>query len=232
MMSEKTEKKEKKEKVPLKTSYYQDSAFYEIGVDEVGRGPMFGRVYTAAVCLPKEETGLFDHSLMKDSKKFTGKNNKKIVEVAEYIKTNALAWSVSYESETVIDQINILQATQSAMHSSIVKTIESLGQPLTNVRLLIDGNYFIPYSSVNHVCIEGGDNSYSAIAAASILAKVARDQYISELCEENPDLIEKYSLNTNKGYGSKAHLAGITEYGITQWHRKTFGLCKQYSNKN
>ena len=81
MTSEKKEKKEKKEKVSLKTSYYPDSpAFYEIGVDEVGRGPMFGRVYTAAVCLPKEETGLFDHSLMKDSKKFTGKTNKKIIE--------------------------------------------------------------------------------------------------------------------------------------------------------
>jgi len=227
-----SEKKHKKEKVSLKTSYYPDSAaLYEIGVDEVGRGPMFGRVYTAAVCLPKEETGLFDHSLMKDSKKFTGKTNKKIIEVAEYIKANALAWSLSYETEAVIDEINILQATQSAMHSCIAKTIESLGQPLTNVRLLIDGNYFIPYHSVNHICIEGGDNSYSAIAAASILAKVARDQYINELCEEYPDLVDKYSLNTNKGYGSKAHLAGIQEHGITQWHRKTFGLCKQYSNK-
>ena len=77
--------------------------------------------------------------------------------------------------------------------------------------------------------IKGGDNKYTSIAAASILAKVARDKYISELCEENPELIERYSINTNKGYGSKKHMDGILKYGISKWHRKTFGICKNYN---
>jgi ribonuclease HII len=235
--------KKKKEVVPLKTSYYNDSSLYEIGVDEVGRGPMFGRVYTAAVCLPKEESGLFNHTLMKDSKKFTGKNNKKILEVAEYIKANAIAWSVSYEDEKVIDEINILQATQKAMHTSISDMMKKMDKvPSSSIRLLVDGNYFKSYVfydakkqkliPLESTCIEGGDNKYTAIAAASILAKVARDEYIADLCSEHPDLIEKYSLDSNKGYGSKAHMAGILEHGISPWHRKTFGICKQYSNKN
>ena len=82
--------------------------------------------------------------------------------------------------------------------------------------------------SVPYVCIEGGDNKYSSIAAASILAKVARDQYIDELCELHPDLMEKYSIHTNKGYGAKKHLDGIALYGITIWHRRNFGICKNY----
>ena len=105
--------------------------------------------------------------------------------------------------------------------------------------LLIDGNYFKPLYQYNkeldkieevpHVCIEKGDNTYCSIAAASILAKVARDEYISELCNEYPDLIEKYNIQSNKGYGSKQHLDGIKKYGITSWHRKTFGICKSYN---
>ena len=107
-----------------------------------------------------------------------------------------------------------------------------------NILLLVDGNYFKPYTYMNnsktkfeslkYTLIEGGDNKYTAIAAASILAKVERDNYIDELCNENPDLIERYGINTNKGYGSKKHMDGIKKYGITQWHRKPFGICKEY----
>jgi ribonuclease HII len=213
----------------------ENSNMYEIGIDEVGRGPLFGRVYTAAVVLPKDAS-VFDHSRMKDSKRFHSK--KKITDVAEYIKTNAIAWSVSYEEAQVVDSINILQATQKAMHSSIKETISKLPSKDTPVQLMIDGNYFKPYShynkergmfdSISHVCIEGGDNKYASIAAASILAKVERDKYIDELCEQNPTLAEHYSIDSNKGYGAKKHLDGIKEHGITIWHRRSFGICKSF----
>ena len=205
---------------------YEDDNAIEIGVDEAGRGPLFGRVYTAAVILPKDG---FDHDLVKDSKKFT--SEKKINEVAEYIKKNATSWAVAYEDEKSIDKLNIRQATLKAMHTAI----KSLS-PNSDTRLLIDGNDFKPmmmmsngiYRQINHVCIEGGDNTYSAISAASILAKVSRDAYIEELCTDNPELSERYGINKNKGYGTKKHIDGIKEYGITPWHRKSYGICKQY----
>jgi len=226
---------------PLKTCYDIDPDVFEIGVDEVGRGPLFGRVYTAAVILPKDDS--FNHSMMKDSKRFTSK--KKIEEAANYIKENAIGWYVTFEDETVIDEINILQATQTSMRNSILKLKEYVTQPFTEeeknelkFQLLIDGNYFNPISTLNkkrnilevipYVCIEGGDNKYSSIAAASILAKVARDKYIYDLCIENPELIENYGIDSNKGYGSKKHISGIIQYGITKWHRKSFGICKKY----
>ena len=231
----------------LKKSFFEEEDIMEIGVDEAGRGPLFGRVYTAAVVLPKN-MDRFNHTLMKDSKKFHSKS--KILKVAEYIKENAIDWSVTYEDEKTIDEINILQATQKSMHHSIQNILSKKNQSQLNYRmktkiiptsihLLIDGNYFNPISFydkeskkinvVPHICIEGGDNKYSAIAAASILAKVSRDQYIEDLCEEYPDLAEKYAIDTNKGYGAKKHLDGIKEYGITQWHRRSFGICKEYA---
>lgn len=230
----------KKEIIPLQKYYLEDPSIIEIGVDEVGRGPMFGRVYTAAVILPKDDS--FDHSKVKDSKKFTSK--KKITEVAEYIRANALGWYISYEDESTIDSINILQATQKSMHASIlgVKQKYIANNNSTNntkFQLLIDGNYFNPMTVMNkqrgmievesHVCIEGGDDKYTSIAAASILAKVARDEYIDELCKMYPELIEKYGIDTNKGYGSKKHMDGILKHGITIWHRRTFGICKNYA---
>ena len=240
MESELESKKVKKATTCLKKSFLEDPSIYEIGVDEVGRGPLFGRVYTAAVILPKDDS--FDHSKMKDSKKFHSK--KKIEEVAEYIRKNAIAYSISYEDEKVIDEINILQATQRSMRTSIMEVrkqflVEAEKKELpTKVHLLIDGNYFIPITFLNketnkietipYDFIEGGDNKYSAIAAASILAKVERDKYIEDLCIENPELVDKYSLDTNKGYGSKKHLDGIKEHGITIWHRRTFGICSTF----
>jgi ribonuclease HII len=258
---EEKEKKEKKEKVVISEvpicllkKYYCEEGTIEIGADEAGRGPMLGRVYSGAVVLPKDD--LFDHFKMKDSKKFTSKNSKKINEVAEYIKEHAIAWAVEYEDEKVIDEINILQATQSAMHKAIKSVISQLSKKTDvlpdgtkktdvlepnygNLLLLIDGNYFKQITilnqgktklvTVNYETIEGGDNKFTAIAAASILAKVERDKYIEELCKENPELIERYGIDSNKGYGSKKHMDGIKTYGITKWHRRTFGLCKEYA---
>ena len=230
---------------PLKKYLYEDINKIEIGVDEAGRGPLFGRVYTGAVILPKDDS--FDHFKMKDSKKFNSKTPQKIQEVAEYIKKNAVAWYVSFEDEKVIDEINILQATQSAMHKSIFEVRKQYIQKMNStaektdysINLLIDGNYFNPITIVNkktnkldtipYTCVEGGDNKYTAIAAASILAKVERDRYIDELCFEHPELIEKYAINSNKGYGAKKHIDGIKAHGITIWHRRSFGICKNYN---
>jgi ribonuclease HII len=231
-------------KVVLKSYHNEDEKVFEIGVDEAGRGPLFGRVYTAAVILPKDDT--FDYSKVKDSKKFHSK--KKIEEAAEYIKNNALAWHVSYEDEKKIDEINILQATQSAMHNSIIEVRKKYGKILKSsgkqeksdyqFSLLIDGNYFNPITTFNeekniietipYITVEGGDNKYASIAAASILAKVERDKYIDELCEEYPELSQHYGIDTNKGYGAKRHLEGIKEHGITVWHRRSFAPCKNY----
>ena len=233
-----------KPKAVLQKCYYPDENIYEIGVDEVGRGPLFGRVYTAAVVLPKD--GTFDCTMVKDSKKFTSK--KKIAEAAQYVKENALAWYVSFEDEKTIDNINILQATQLSMHNSIVEVRKQFNKILSQQNkierkdyqysLIIDGNYFKPFTyldkktnkieTIPHVTIEGGDNKFASIAAASILAKVERDKYIEELCIQNPDLSEHYGIDSNKGYGAKRHLDGIKEHGITIWHRRSFGICKNY----
>jgi ribonuclease HII len=227
-----------KEKQPLKSlaKYFSvDPNILEIGLDEVGRGPLFGRVYTAAVILPKDDT--FDHFKMKDSKRFHSK--KKIEEISEYIKENAIAWSISFEDEQMIDKINILQATQQSMHNCIAQIIKKNPTPSLSpsspYHLLVDGSYFNSYIHYNpiskkfdqleHTCITGGDDKYTAIAAASILAKVARDQYIEELCNEFPYLDEHYSIASNKGYGAKKHMDGIVEHGITPWHRRSFKPC-------
>lgn len=211
----------------------------EIGVDEAGRGPLFGRVYAAAVILPKDDT--FDYSMVKDSKKFHSK--KKIEEAYEYIKQKAIAWHVSYSDEKIIDDINILQATQLAMHNAIKSIIAKLSTGLNKnnefeYNLLIDGNYFNPFSifkkdsnriyTIPHITVEGGDNTYASIAAASILAKVERDKYIDELCVQHPELSEHYAINSNKGYGAKKHIDGIKKHGITIWHRRSFAPCKNY----
>ena len=217
----------------VKKFRFDDNGTVEIGVDEVGRGPMFGPVYTGAVVLPKDSED-FDYSLLKDSKKFTSR--KKLLAAAEYIKENAIYWSVTSESEKTIDKINILQATITSMHNSVSKILEQMTEnEKQNLFLTVDGNQFRPYSfmtndelyTIPHECFKGGDDLYSSIAAASILAKVERDNYILDLCEKYPKLKEYYSIDTNKGYGAKVHMDGIRKYGITKWHRRTFGACRE-----
>ena len=211
----------------LQISYLDTDTKIEIGVDEAGRGCLLGRVYTASVILPRRN---FDFSCIKDSKKFHSK--KKITNVADYIKENCISWSVSYENEKTIDNLNILQATQSSMHKSIHECIEKLKDvDIDNVLLLIDGNYFNNYyhetsEPVQHITIEDGDNKYASIAAASILAKVERDNYINDLCNEYPYLTDNYNLQKNKGYATKDHRDGISKFGITKWHRRSFKTCK------
>ena len=200
----------------LKTHYMPN--MLEMGVDEAGRGPMFGRVYVGAAILPPE----FDHSLMKDSKKLSAR--RRLI-AYDYIRENAIDFSTAYCTETEIDNMNIFRATHKAMHDAIRSC------RVRPDHLLIDGPYFNTYFDegrlIPHTCIEKGDNLYTPIAAASILAKVERDKYIEKMCDDFPNLDERYGLRKNKGYGTKQHMDGLKKYGITKWHRKTFGICKQ-----
>ena len=224
-------KKVREIKAPLKPHYYDRPDIIEIGIDEVGRGPLFGRVYTACVILPKSD---FKFGLIKDSKKFTSK--KKLAEVAEYIMKNSVAYSISYQDEKTIDTINIKQATFKAMHNAIKNIIDENNLVNSECGLLVDGNDFKPYLYINDdemletiqsTLIIGGDALYCSIAAASIIAKYAHDAYILDLCKRHPKLDEYYNLSKNMGYGTKAHIDGILKHGVTQWHRKTFGqTCK------
>ena len=203
----------------LNRFYYKDTI--EVGIDEAGRGPLFGRVYIGAVILPQDDS--FDHSLMRDSKKL---NEQKREEAYKYITNNAIDWCSFWVSEKDIDDMNIFKATHYGMHKVLDKLL------VRPEHILVDGNKFYPYQKegdfIPHICVVGGDNKYSAIAAASIIAKVERDRYINEMCDKFPNLVPFYDLRNNKGYGSKNHLNGIKLHGITNWHRKTFGICKNY----
>jgi ribonuclease HII len=245
---------EGKQKQHLKRSYFDESGisnsnsngkstFLEIGVDEAGRGPMFGRVYVSAVVLPRDSS-LFDFSKVKDSKKFH--SDKKIKKVAEYIKMHAISWSVKFAEHDTIDSLNIRRATIQTMHEAIREVCDDVRSQGKNKNgeefyLLIDGNDFIPMlhphadaldnkqsKHLHYSTIEGGDNAYASIAAASVLAKVSRDEYIIDLCKEHPELKEKYDLENNKGYGTKKHMDGIKQHGISEWHRRSFGICKNF----
>jgi ribonuclease HII len=213
---------------------YREDNYTEIGIDEAGRGPMIGRVYAAAVILPINED--FKHYEMKDSKRFH--SEKKLRLMSEYIKENAVAWGIGYATEKEIDLHNIRKATHTAMHRAIKIITDKVDIKHSDIHILVDGNDFTPYIIFEDNClmqvqtstIEQGDNKITSIAAASILAKVARDEYITELCAIEPELHEKYGLLKNKGYGTKQHLDGIREHGISQYHRATFGICKQFNN--
>ena len=213
----------------LQPYYNEDPEIVEAGIDEAGRGPMFGRVYVAAVVLPKDtDKEVYDHSIMKDSKRFHSR--RRIREVYDYIKENAVSYCVAYEEAESIDLINIRQAVLQGMHNSID------GLTSRPNLLLVDGNDFKPYikfkddvwEQTQHICIKGGDNKYTSIAAASILAKVERDEWIDKMCDENPELDEIYGIRSNKGYGSKNHLEAIAKNGISKWHRRSYGICKNF----
>jgi len=198
---------------------YMNEGELEVGLDEAGRGPMFGRVYVAAVIIPQDDS--YEHSLMRDSKKLS---EKKRLYAFDYIKENAIDWVVEYKDEKYIDKHNIFASNYTAMHEAVNKLL------VKPDHLLVDGNYFKPcmYNDddyISYTTVVKGDNKYTPIAAASILAKVSRDKYIEEMCEKYPLLDEYYDIKSNKGYGSKRHMEGIKKYGISPWHRKSFGIC-------
>jgi ribonuclease HII len=226
----------------LQRFMFDDSTILELGIDEAGRGPLFGRVYAAAVILPKDDR--FPHELMKDSKKFT--NHKKLDEAANIIMEKAIAYSVKYAENTEIDMLNPLKATMKIMNDCVSEIIDKMSNKdeheyeyeykPPNFHLLVDGSYFRPRvrldkngksMSIPYTCVTSGDDTYTSIAAASILAKHHRDAYIDSICEKYEGLNELYDLKKNKGYGTSKHLDAIKKYGITKWHRKTFGICKE-----
>lgn len=176
----------------------------EAGCDEAGRGCLIGPVFAAAVILPAD----FNHPFLDDSKKTT---EKKRTALRAYIEENALAWAVSSVNHEIIDEINILNASFLAMRQAVEK--------LTMIPelLLIDGNRFKPFG-IPHQCVVGGDAKFKSIAAASILAKTYRDEYVCQMAEAFP----QYEWEKNKGYATPKHKRLIMEYGESPFQRKTF----------
>ena len=179
----------------------------EAGCDEAGRGCLAGAVYAASVILPSD----YRNDLLNDSKQLTERQRYALREV---IKRDALAWAVGVVLPDEIDKINILNASFLAMHRAIDQLI------IRPQHLLIDGNRFKPYPNVPHTVVVKGDGKYLSIAAASILAKTYRDDYMNRLHEEFP----MYDWKNNKGYPTKTHREAIRLYGVTSYHRKSFNL--------
>ena len=189
---------------------YMNGGVVEAGCDEAGRGCLAGAVYAAAVILPPD----FRNELLNDSKKLSEKQRYAL---RPLIEEAALAWAVGIVTPQEIDRINILNASFLAMH----RAIEQLR--VTPQHLLIDGNRFKPYPGIAHTCVVKGDGKYEAIAAASILAKTYRDDYMNELHEKYP----MYDWKSNKGYPTKAHRAAIAQYGPLPYHRLSFQLLER-----
>ncbi|WP_026896988.1 ribonuclease HII [Daejeonella oryzae] len=185
-------------------SFYQNE-FIEAGCDEAGRGCLAGPVFAAAVILPSD----FSHPILTDSKQLTEKERYSL---RDFIEREALAFAVAQVDHEEIDRINILNASFLAMH----KALEQL--KLIPRFLIIDGNRFKSFQDIPHECIVQGDGKYYSIAAASILAKTYRDDYMCKISEEHPE----YDWYRNKGYATLKHREAVINYGMSPYHRKTF----------
>lgn len=189
----------------LKAHLHHDTI--EAGCDEAGRGCLAGDVYAAAVILPPD----FENELLNDSKKLTEAKRYKLREIIE---REALSWAVGIVTAEEIDKINILRASILAMHRAIDKL------KIRPQHLLIDGNKFTPYPNIPHTTVVKGDATYMNIAAASILAKTYRDEYMLAIAKEYP----QYDWESNKGYPTEKHRAAIREFGTTPYHRMSYNL--------
>ena len=189
----------------LKSHYYE--SLIEAGCDEAGRGCLAGSVYAAAVILPSD----YQNELLNDSKKLTA---KKRYALREEIERDAIAWAVGIVTPEEIDKINILNASFLAMH----RALDQL--QVRPEAVIVDGNRFKPYQDLPSTTIVKGDGKYLSIAAASILAKTYRDDYMLSLAEEYP----QYDWQSNMGYPTKKHRQAILEHGITPYHRKSYNL--------
>lgn len=179
----------------------------EAGCDEAGRGCLSGAVFAAAVILPQD----YHHPLLNDSKQLSEKQRYALRPIIEQ---DAIAWAVGIVTPQEIDEINILNASILAMH----RAVEQLSH--TPQHLLIDGNRFKPYTGIPHTCVVKGDGKFLSIAAASVLAKTYRDDYMLQLHEQYP----LYGWDKNKGYPTKEHRHAIEQYGTTPYHRQSFRL--------
>lgn len=189
----------------LESCYYKGKV--EAGCDEAGRGCLAGSVYAAAVILPED----YQNELLNDSKQLT---EKKRYQLREIIERDAVAWAVGVVTPEEIDKMNILNASILAMH----RALDQL--KVRPEAVIVDGNRFKKYKDLPHTTIVKGDGKYLSIAAASILAKTYRDDYMNRLAEEYP----QYDWLSNKGYPTKKHREAIRQYGITPYHRKTFNM--------
>lgn len=189
----------------LESHYYE--GLIEAGCDEAGRGCLAGSVYAAAVILPSD----YQNELLNDSKKLTA---KKRYALREEIERDAIAWAVGIVTPEEIDKINILNASFLAMH----RALDQL--QVRPEAVIVDGNRFKPYQDLPSTTIVKGDGKYLSIAAASILAKTYRDDYMLSLAEEYP----QYDWQSNMGYPTKKHRQAILEHGITPYHRKSYNL--------
>lgn len=189
----------------LKSHFYK--GLIEAGCDEAGRGCLAGSVYAAAVILPED----YVNESLNDSKQLT---TKRRYELRDEIERDALAWAVGIVTPAEIDEINILNASILAMHRALD------GLKLRPEAIIVDGNRFKPYNFIPYTTVVKGDGKYLSIAAASILAKTYRDDYMDRLALEYP----QYDWIDNKGYPTRKHHQAIAEYGITEYHRKTFRL--------
>jgi ribonuclease HII len=189
----------------LASHFYEGKV--EAGCDEAGRGCLAGSVYAAAVILPKD----YQNDLLNDSKQLTG---KKRYQLREIIERDAVAWAVGVVTPEEIDKINILNASILAMH----RALDQL--KVRPEAIIVDGNRFKKYKDLPHTTIVKGDGKYLSIAAASILAKTYRDDYMNCLAKEYP----QYDWLSNKGYPTKKHREAIKQFGITPYHRKSYNL--------
>jgi ribonuclease HII len=189
----------------LESHYYQGKV--EAGCDEAGRGCLAGSVYAAAVIFPED----YQNAELNDSKQLTDKRRKQLREIIE---RDAIAWAVGIVTPDEIDKMNILNASILAMH----RALDQL--KVRPEAIIVDGNRFKPYQNLPHTTIVKGDGKYLSIAAASILAKTYRDDYMDQLAQTYP----QYDWLSNKGYPTKKHREAIRKYGITPFHRKTFNM--------
>jgi ribonuclease HII len=201
---------------------YKNDDAVEVGIDEAGRGCLFGRLYVGAVVFAKDEEDFFDHGAalktIKDSKVLTERRRAILY---DYIQECALDKSVAFAEAAEVDEHNVLVADLRCMH----RALDALTVPVD--RILVDGDAWRPWKNAAgqeveaHVIVDG-DASFLSIAAAGILAKVSKDRWIAEVCAENPELNERYNLLKNKGYGTAAHMKGLSEFGATAEHRRSF----------
>ena len=189
----------------LESHYYKGKI--EAGCDEAGRGCLAGSVYAAAVILPED----YQNDLLNDSKQLT---ERRRYQLREIIQRDAVAWAVGIVTPEEIDRINILNASILAMH----RALDQL--QVRPEAIIVDGNRFKPYQKLPYTTIVKGDGKYLSIAAASILAKTYRDDYMNRLAEEYP----QYDWCSNKGYPTKKHRDAIRQYGITPYHRRSYNL--------
>ena len=214
-------------KMPGLKRQWIDDGQVEVGLDEAGRGSLWGRLYVGAVIMSPEDEAYFDNGAalrqIKDSKKLTPRRRAIL---ADYIKENAIETAVAWSEPEEIDRLNILRADMAAMH----RALASLETPIQ--RILVDGDVFYPYidavsgETLPALTIIEGDSVSLTIAAASILAKEAHDQWIRESIVEDPTLHDRYGFGTNMGYGTAAHMAGLKTWGAHALHRRSFSPVK------